>query len=381
MEPEILSKIVPKLEPNSKPKTSLKKIRKRKLKEGLIHGNAGQKRTKQQFNCQYCKVNIYTKINWLQHEQLCKIVGKYRRGKICILCQSNIYSANLKSHFLEKHGDQFNNAEKEVLSKSNSSHCKHCKLYFKQNLFAHESTCEQFIQVVRGTQCLICNKSFQLRKHAVHHVKKFHKQNLQEVKKGIFDFKQEPLEIIQNPIESPVSREKITKNVLKNENTGEGKIDTLEDQNEATEDIDIGTTEDIDTSDFYDTPNLIIPDVKMESLEVEKSECESPKIDSSVQIEEYVSLDEANDLNNEVSELEHEKGESSDVSENCNGKMDSTMIVNLYKCPLCRGVFGYTDHIEDHIEVFHGVQMSLFEELQLPIKRFAITDIKNNQWK
>ena len=109
----------------------------------------GDKQDKQQFYCRYCNEPIYARMNLDKHEPLCKVIGKFRDGTKCLICNSRMQTSARK-HYREKHLEIFNKEDQAFLFQEATGQCKHCSLVFKSGLKSHEDVCKEFLDYVKG---------------------------------------------------------------------------------------------------------------------------------------------------------------------------------------------------------------------------------------
>ena len=125
----------------------------------------------QQLYCRFCDVPIYAKMNLIKHESLCEIIGKYRNGNQCLICDKD-FAQQPKIHFRQKHLNIFDMKDQKSLLERATGTCRHCHLSFKSGMKAHEATCGEFTGILLGTTCLLCNKTFKKRSDAIRHARK-----------------------------------------------------------------------------------------------------------------------------------------------------------------------------------------------------------------
>ena len=148
------------------PKSEVKAESKIKGKNGI----KGRKRANE-LKCRFCNGPIYAKMNLIKHERLCEIIGQYRDGDRCLIC-NKVFGLQAKFHFRSKHLEIFDATKQKSLFEKAVGTCKHCNLEFKSGLRAHEVTCGEFVGILLGRKCLLCNKTFVKRCDALRHARK-----------------------------------------------------------------------------------------------------------------------------------------------------------------------------------------------------------------
>ena len=196
----------------------------------------GAKQESQQFYCKHCQKPIYARMNLAKHEPICGVIGKYKDGDRCSLCKVKIV-ANSRNHFTTKHLDIFNEDEKDILLQKTSGECKHCKEIFKCGLKSHEESCAEYSKIIKGFNCLICDKKFKVRGQALTHAKIVHKNLIQNTKNeysnsnSISDKVTSNIDQFQSPLnKSQVKKSpNLTPKVNIKRNTSTPKVDNKKD--------------------------------------------------------------------------------------------------------------------------------------------------------
>ena len=149
----------------------------RKSSENVI-----ERRKSQYYICKHCSEPIYAIMNLSRHESICEILGKYRKGEKCFICQES-FGKLVTKHFLRNHCELLNAEEIRKLEQMQGGKCKFCKLTFFSSLAIHENECEEMCRYLIGATCKICPKTFRRRNLARDHFKKVHLNHSQKDRK------------------------------------------------------------------------------------------------------------------------------------------------------------------------------------------------------
>ena len=296
--------------------------------------NDKNKVTNQNFKCRFCKIQIYAKMNLLNHEPLCEIIGKYVKSRKCLIC--NVYlNGSARIHFQKAHIKLFDSKDRHILLAKSSGQCKYCERHVNRRLKTHESTCAKLLEVLAKTTCLICNTTFKIRSRAISHVRTAH---LEKTRKSI-EFLKEQIKDTLKPIKIPLNgfdgkNCNMTFKTHRYKAAHESFCGKLDDKSPL-KTISIGDNESKEEQSEFDVLEL----------NPEPSE----------------------ETDNVIVDMEKPPTDYETVEK------DPFAVEKFVKCPICKSIFAFYEHFRRHIEKFHRIPMFEFKCLDLKVEEYSVS--------